>query len=65
MEQIGGAFVSGANKVTLGTLPVYDKHQFINCLMTWGNKKIVLAADTINSCLKINGWKQKTKINNT
>ena len=63
MEQIGGAFVSGANKVTLGTLPVYDKHQFINCLMTWGNKKIVLAADTINGCLKINGWKQKTKIN--
>jgi phosphoribosylformimino-5-aminoimidazole carboxamide ribotide isomerase len=31
--------------------------------MTWGNKKIVLAADTINDCLKINGWKQKTKIN--
>jgi len=63
MEQIGGAFVAGASKVTLGTLPVYDKHKFINCLMTWGNKKMVFPAVTINGCLKIMGGKKKIKIN--
>ena len=61
--QISAAFVAGANSITLGTLPVYRKDLFLDCLMTWGHKKIVLAADILNDCLKINGWKNKTKIN--
>ena len=61
--QISSAFIAGANSVTLGTLPVYKKNMFLDCLMTWGHKKIVLAADILNDCLKINGWKNNTKIN--
>ena len=61
--QISAAFIAGANSVTLGTLPVYKKNLFLDCLMTWGHKKIVLAADVLNNCLKINGWKKNTKIN--
>ena len=62
-SQISSAFNAGANSITLGTLPVYKKNMFLDCLMTWGHKKIVLAADTLNNHLKINGWKNNTKIN--
>ena len=43
-------------------MPVYDKDLFLNCLTTWGYKKIVLAVDILNKSLRINGWKYQTKI---
>jgi len=61
-EQVSNAFINGAKKVTLGSLPVYDKEIFLSCLTTWGYKKIVLAIDILNKSLKINGWKYQTKI---
>ena len=61
-EQISNAFINGAKKVTLGSLPVYDKEIFLSCLTTWGYKKVVLAVDVFNKSLKINGWKYQTKI---
>jgi len=61
-EQISNAFINGAKKVTLGSLPVYDKEIFLSCLTTWGYKKVVLAVDVFNNSLKINGWKYQTKI---
>ena len=61
-EQVSNAFINGANKVTLGSMPVYDKEIFLNCLTTWGYKKIVLAVDILKKSLRINGWKHQTKI---
>ena len=61
-EQVSNAFIHGANKVTLGSMPVYDKEIFLNCLTTWGYKKIVLAVDIFKKSLRINGWKHQTKI---
>lgn len=61
-EQVSNAFIHGAKKVTLGSMPVYDKDLFLNCLTTWGYKKIVLAVDILNKNLRINGWKYQTKI---
>ena len=62
-EQVSNAFINGANKVTFGSLPVYDKEIFLSCLTTWGYKKIVLAVDILNKSLRVNGWKYQTKIN--
>ena len=61
-EQVSNAFIHGAKKVTLGSMPVYDKDLFLNCLTTWGFKKLVLAVDILNKSLRINGWKYQTKI---
>lgn len=61
-EQVSNAFINGAEKVTLGSMPVYDKNIFLNCLTTWGYKKIVLAVDVYNKRLKVDGWKYQTKI---
>ena len=61
-ENVSSAFNNGANMVTLGSMPVYDKNIFLNCLTTWGFKKIVMAVDIWKNNLRINGWKHQTKI---
>tara|TARA_S200000501_G_C20871432_1_gene764400 strand:- start:8721 stop:9443 length:723 start_codon:yes stop_codon:yes gene_type:complete len=61
-ETVSSAFINGANMVTLGSMPVYDKNIFLNCLTTWGFKKIVMAVDIWKNSLRINGWKHQTKI---
>ena len=61
-ENVSSAFINGANMVTLGSMPVYDKNIFLNCLTTWGFKKIVMAVDIWKSSLRINGGKHQTKI---
>ena len=61
-ENVSSAFINGANMVTLGSMPVYDKNIFLNCLTTWGFKKIVMAVDIWKNNLRINGWKHQTKI---
>ena len=61
-ENVSSAFINGANMVTLGSMPVYDKNIFLNCLTTWGFKKIVMAVDIWKNSLRINGWKHQTKI---
>ena len=61
-ENVSSAFINGANMVTLGSMPVYDKKIFLNCLTTWGFKKIVMAVDIWKNNLRINGWKHQTKI---
>ena len=62
-EHVSNAFNSGATKITLGSMPVYDKRIFLNCITTWGYKKIVMAVDIWQNNLRINGWKYQTKIN--
>lgn len=61
-EHVSSAFINGADKVTMGSMPVYDKKVFLNSLTTWGYKKIVMAVDIWNDNLRINGWKYQTKI---
>ena len=61
-ENVSSAFINGANMVTLVSMPVYDKNIFLNCLTTWGFKKIVMAVDIWKNNLRINGWKHQTKI---
>ena len=62
-ENISNAFINGADKVTLGSMPVYNKNVFLSSITTWGYKKIVMAVDIWKNHLRINGWKNKTKIN--
>ena len=61
-ENVSNAFINGANMVTMGSMPVYDKNIFLNCLTTWGFKKIVMAVDVWENNLRVNGWKYQTKI---
>ena len=62
IENVSNAFINGADMVTLGSMPVYNKNVFMNCLTTWGFKKIVMAVDIWKNNLRINGWKYQTKI---
>ena len=61
-EDVSNSFINGADMVTLGSMPVYNKNVFMNCLTTWGFKKIVMAVDIWKNNLRINGWKYQTKI---
>ena len=61
-EDVSNSFINGADMVTLGSMPVYNKNVFMNCLTTWGFKRIVMAVDILKNNLRINGWKYQTKI---
>ena len=43
-------------------MPVYNKSVFVTSITTWGYKKIIMAVDIWNKHLRINGWKNQTKI---
>lgn len=61
-EDVSNSFINGADMVTMGSMPVYNKNVFMNCLTTWGFKRIVMAVDIWKNNLRINGWKYQTKI---
>ena len=60
---VGQAFLRGADLITSSSVAALDKELFMSWVMTWGRKKIVLAADVENNNLKTSGWRKKSTIN--
>lgn len=61
-EDLHIAFESGAHMVTGGSIAVKDRDTFLSWIEMYKDK-IILGADVINECVKINGWKESTQIN--
>ena len=61
-EDLGQAFVRGADLVTIASVAAYDKELFMSWVLSWGRKKVVLACDVNNHFLKTGGWKENSKI---
>lgn len=54
------AFNSGARQVTCGSITVTRPALFLDWLKTWGNDKLILGADCIDSKIATEGWAEST-----
>ena len=52
------AFENGASQVTGGSIAVHNPDLFLKWLSTYGNKKIILGADSNNRMIATNGWQE-------
>jgi phosphoribosylformimino-5-aminoimidazole carboxamide ribotide isomerase len=55
-EDISRLLESGANQVVVGSLCVTDPEKVVSWIKTFGINRFILALDTIENELKINGW---------
>lgn len=55
-EDIYTLLKSGANQVVVGSLCVTDPEKVVSWIKTFGINRFILALDTIENELKINGW---------
>lgn len=55
-------FECGAKFITVATIAVQEREKFGSWLVSYGNKKIILAADALNGVVLIRGWKRDTGI---
>lgn len=62
-EDVRVAFESGAKFITAATIPVHEKEKFNSWLISYGNNKIILAADSLDRVVLTKGWKRHTGIN--
>lgn len=61
-DDIRTIFEYGAAFVTIATVAVHEKEKFNSWLISYGNKKIILAADSLNGIVLTKGWKRRTGI---
>jgi len=61
-EDLKIAFNSGAQMVTGGSIAVKEKDTFLKWLEKYGNKKIILGADTKNGNIAVGGWLENTAL---
>jgi len=61
-EDLQIAFKSGASKITAGSVAVKNKEMVLEWLKIYGNKKIILGADTMNGMISINAWADETEL---
>jgi phosphoribosylformimino-5-aminoimidazole carboxamide ribotide isomerase len=54
------AFNSGARQVTCGSITVTRPALFLDWLKNWGNDKLILGADCIDSKIATEGWAEST-----
>lgn len=54
------AFACGAETVTVGSVAVTRRDMFLSWLQRYGAKRIILAADTENGMVRVNGWEKGT-----
>lgn len=59
---ISKVFEYGAASVTCSTMAVYEPDNFTSWIMSYGNEKIVLGADSLNGLIRVGGWLKETKI---
>jgi phosphoribosylformimino-5-aminoimidazole carboxamide ribotide isomerase len=56
------AFECGAKYITTASVPVHENDKFKEWLITYGGKKIILAADSREGIVHTGGWKKHTGI---
>ena len=56
------AFESGANQVTAGSIAINQPDVFLQWLVTYGPKKIILGADVKGEFIATNGWLKTSKL---
>lgn len=56
------AFESGANQVTAGSIAIKQPDVFLQWLVTYGPKKIILGADVKGEFIATNGWLKTSKL---
>ena len=56
------AFECGAKYITTASVPVHENEKFKEWLITFGGKKIILAADSKEGIVHTGGWKKHTGI---
>lgn len=56
------AFECGASYVTVATVAVHEKEKFTSWIVSYGNNKIILAADAKDGIVYTKGWKSQTGI---
>ncbi|MCS6832442.1 MAG: 1-(5-phosphoribosyl)-5-[(5-phosphoribosylamino)methylideneamino] imidazole-4-carboxamide isomerase [Flammeovirgaceae bacterium] len=59
---LANAFEYGAVRVTIGTLAINQPDLFTSWLVSFGNEKIVLSADTLDGKIRVRGWQKKTEV---
>jgi phosphoribosylformimino-5-aminoimidazole carboxamide ribotide isomerase len=57
-DDMGRAFESGAQMVTVGSVAVTQPELFAQWLRKYGPERIILGADVRNGKISINGWKE-------
>jgi len=55
-------FECGAKYITTASIPVHESEKFKDWLITFGGKKIILAADSREGIVHTGGWKRHTGI---
>lgn len=61
-EDLEIAFNSGAQMITGGSIAVKERDTFLIWLQKYGNKKIILGADTKNGNIAVGGWLETTEL---
>ena len=61
-EDLEIAFNSGAQMITGGSIAVKERDTFLKWLQKYGNKKIILGADTKNGNIAVGGWLETTEL---
>lgn len=56
------AFEYGAESITAASVAVSNKELFSNWLMSYGRKKVALAADSLDGMIRIRGWQKATSM---
>ncbi len=56
------AFEFGASYIAVASVPVHEPEKFNDWLITYGNKKIILAADALHGIVRTKGWKKHTGV---
>lgn len=54
------AFEYGAESITAASVAISNRELFSNWLMSYGRKKVALAADSLDGKIRIRGWQKET-----
>lgn len=54
------AFEFGAESITAASVAISNRELFSNWLMSYGRKKVALAADSLEGKIRIRGWQKET-----
>lgn len=56
------AFGLGANELTIGSLALKNKEEFLNWMNQFGADKFILGADVLNEKIAVHGWLETSNI---
>ena len=59
---VNKAFEFGADSITASTVSIYRPELFKAWIISYGRKKIILGADSLDRQIRVGGWLKKTKV---